>query len=135
MVRTAHSLARLWARLERFHTRIGRSRMRPVCARDVNPPEPWLASVPPNAAISGVIAATLLAEGLLLYAAVSPNPPDRRRFCLIVQHVSCSATSWSAVTLRAARTVGVTLAPTVRDETHGSSLSRDIYILDGRYAA
>jgi hypothetical protein len=55
----------------------------------------------------------LLAQGQLIDDAVSPQPPDRRRICLI----------------------RVTLVATPRDETHGRSLHRYIYRLDGTFAA
>lgn len=135
MVRTARSLARLWARLERFRTTPGRPPMYPLCARDVEPREPWLESVPPNTSLSGVIQAVLLAQGLLIDAAVSSKVPDRRRLCLIVQHVSCEALAWSVCTLRIAGKLGVLLAATPRAETHGTSLGREIYQLDGTFEA
>lgn len=133
MVRTARSLARLWARLEHFSVQPGRHPMHPLCARDIAPPEPWLDGVAPNTSLSGVIRAVLLAQSLLVDAAVSSEPPDRRRFCLIVQHVSCGALAWSAFALRVAARLGVTLADTPWAETHGMSLNREIYRLDGTF--
>jgi hypothetical protein len=135
MVRTARSLARLWARLEHFSVQPGRHPMHPLCARDIAPPEPWLEAVVPNTSLSGVIRAVLLAQSLLVDAAVSPEPPDRRRFCLIVQHVSCGALAWSAFALRVAAKLGVALAATPYAETHGASLNREIYRLDGTFEA
>ena len=135
MVRTARSLARLWARLEHARVQPGRHPMHPMCARDVVPPEAWLEAVAPNTGLSGVIQAVLLAQSLLVDAAVSPEPPDRQRFCLIVQHVSCGALAWSTFTLRVAAKLGVTLADTPWAETHGTSLNREIYRLDGTYEA
>ncbi len=135
LVRTARSLAGLWARLERIKTVPGRSPIHPLCARDVVPPEPWLEGVSPNVALGGAIQAVLLAQGLLLDAAVSRDTPDRRRLCLIVQHLSCGALRWSAPTLRMAAKLGVVLAATPRDETNGASLHREIFRLDGTFAA
>lgn len=74
-----------------------------------------------------------LAQGLLLREAASQKPPDRRQLCLIVQHVSCQATHWSANALRLAEVLGVGLATRPRDEP-ASSLHREIYALDGAYA-
>ncbi|WP_413624253.1 hypothetical protein [Luteibacter sp. Lutesp34] len=133
MVRTARSLARLWARLEHFSVQPGRHPMHPSCARDIAPPEPWLEAVAPNTSLSGVVRAVLLAQSLLVDAAVSPEPPDRRRFCLIVQHVSCGALAWSAFALRVAAKLGITLAATPFAETHGASLNREICRLDGTF--
>ncbi|NID17246.1 hypothetical protein [Luteibacter yeojuensis] len=134
MVRTARSLAHLWARLIRPGIRAGKPPIYPMCARDVQRGEPWLEAVSPNTSVSGVVNAVLLAQGLLIDDAVAPRPPDRRRVCLIVQHVSCGALVWSDCTLRIARRLGVTLAATPRDETNGGSLHCDIFRLDGTYA-
>lgn len=133
MVRTARSLARLWARLEHARVQPGRHPMHPLCARDIAPGEPWLQAVAPNTSLTGVIRAVVLSQSLLIDAAVAPEPPDRRRFCLIVQHVSCGATTWSAFALRAATRVGVALAATPYIETHGTSLGGEIYRLNGSF--
>lgn len=132
-VRTAASLARLWARLKRFACQPGRSPMRPFHIREVTPPEPWLDAVPPTTSFDGVLLAVQLAQGLLLLEATGSKPPDRRRMCLVVQHVSCSTTQWSANTLRLAEAMGITLAAQPRDEPN-ATMSREIYALDGTYA-
>lgn len=132
-VRTASSLARLWARMKRYAVRPGRHPMDAIVAREVSPGEPWLDSVPPNTSLDGVLLAAQLAQGLLLREAAGQKPPDRRRLCLIVQHVSCSATHWSANALRLAEVLGVRLAARPRDEP-GSDIHREIYALDGTFA-
>jgi hypothetical protein len=134
MVRTAASLGRLWTRLERFCAQPGRPARHHIVARDIQPREPWLASVPGNVGMTGVIHAVMLAQSLLIDDAVSRDSPDRRRACLIVQHVSCGATDWSEYTLRTARKLGVTLADTVWKETFGTTLAGEIFSLDGTYA-
>ena len=132
-VRTASSLARLWARMKRFAIQPGRHPMRVLEAREVSLGEPWLGDVPPNTSFDGILFAIQLAQGLLLREAASQNPPDRRKLCLIVQHVSCEATHWSASVLRLAEVLGVSLATHPRDEP-ASNLHREIYALDGTYA-
>lgn len=132
LVRTAASLSRLWARLLRVQAPVGSTR--PLVSQHIQPREPWLDVLPENVAMSGVIQAVLLAQGLLLDAAVSPEVPDRRRLCLIVQHVQCGATMWSKNTLRFAEQVGVTLHATVIGETGGSSMHQELFRLDGTYA-
>jgi hypothetical protein len=132
-VRTASSLARLWARMKRFAIQPGRHPMRVLEAREVSLGEPWLSDVPPGTSFDGILFAVQLAQGLLLREAASQKPPDRRQLCLIVQHVSCEATHWSANTLRLAEVLGVGLAARPRDEP-ASNLHREIYSLDGTYA-
>jgi len=132
-VRTASSLARLWARLKRFSIQPGRHPMRVLEAREVSLGEPWLGDVPPNTSFDGILVAVQLAQGLLLREAASHKPPDRRQLCLIVQHVSCGTTNWSANALRLAEVLGVCLAARPWDEP-GSNLHREIYALDGTYA-
>jgi hypothetical protein len=132
-VRTAASLSRLWARMKRAAIRPGCDPMRPMDVRDMRPNEPWLETVPPTTSFDGVLLAVQLAQGLLLLEATGPKPPDRRRMCLVVQHVSCSAVHWSANTYRLAEVVGVTLAAQPRDEPN-ADLHREIYALDGTYA-
>jgi hypothetical protein len=132
-VRTAASLSRLWARLKRFTCQPGRNPMRPFAIREVIPPEPWLDAVPPTTSFDGVLLAVQLAQGLLLLEATGTKPPDRRRMCLVVQHVSCSTTQWSANTLRLADAMGITLAAQPRDEPN-ATMHREIYALDGTYA-
>jgi hypothetical protein len=134
MVRTAASLARLWARLDRVPRQPGSHPMKAWCSQHIDPPEPWLDVVPYNVALSGIIKAVLLAQGLLVDEAVAKKPPDRRRICLIVQHIQCDALEWSANTLRLARTLGVELGATPWDELHGSSMHNEICHLDGTYA-
>lgn len=134
LVRTAASLARLWARIERAKIQPGRIRTETAALRDLNVSETWLATTPDGTAVSGVERAVLLAQGLLLDAAVSPQAIDRRWACLIIQHVSCGATTWSEQTLRLAARLGVTLATTPSAECHGSTLHTAIYRLDGTYA-
>jgi hypothetical protein len=134
MVRTAASLARLWARLDRIPRQAGTNPMKAWCSQHIDPPEAWLDAVPYNVALSGVIRAVLLAQGLLIDEAVAKRPPDRRRVCLIVQHIQCGALGWSANTLRLARTLGVDLGETPRHELHGSSLHNEIHQLDGSFA-
>lgn len=132
-VRTASSLSRLWARLKRFAIQPGRHPMRVLEAREVSLGEPWLGNVPPNTSFDGILFAVQLAQGLLLREAASQKPPDRRQLCLIVQHVSCGATHWSASALRLADVLGVGLAANPREEP-ASNLHREIYALDGTYA-
>ncbi len=107
--------------------------MRVLEAREVSLGEPWLSDVPPNTSFDGILFAVKLAQGLLLREAASHKPPDHRQLCLIVQHVSCGATHWSANSLRLAEVLGVCLAARPRDEP-GSDLHREIYALDGTYA-
>lgn len=134
MVKTAASLARLWARMKACEVMPGRPPLYQLHAQDMQPPESWLDTVPPRTAWSGIQQAVVLAQGLLLHDATSPQPIDRRRVCLIVQHVSCGATVWSTHTLRLAGKLGVDLKPLVREETYGSSLHNDIRLLDGSAA-
>ncbi|HEY4145186.1 hypothetical protein [Pinirhizobacter sp.] len=108
--------------------------MHPLCARDIDATEPWLDQVPGNVALSGLIDAAMLAESLLIDEAVRRGPIDRRRVCLIVQHVACGASEWTAATRRMADKLDVKLAPTVREEMNGASLHREIGQLDGTYA-
>ena len=102
-------------------------------AREVSLGEPWLGDVPPNTSFDGILFAIQLAQGLLLREAASQKPPDRRQLCLIVQHVSCGTTQWSASALRLAEVLGVGLATRPREEP-ASNLHREIYSLDGTYA-
>lgn len=132
-VRTAASLSRQWARLKRFAIQPGRDPIRPLDVRDIGPVEPWLDAVPPTTSFEGILLAVQLAQGLLLLEATGPTPPDRRRMCLIVQHVSCSALHWSGHALRLADVLNVSLAPQPRDEAN-AALHREIYALDGTYA-
>lgn len=129
-VKTAASLARLWARMEAFSVK-PRPPMYILQARDLQPHEPWLDTVPPLTAYSGVQQAVVLAQGLLVHEATGSQAPSRRRMCRIVQHVSCGASVWSTHTLRLAQRLGIALAPVLRDETHGASLHNDIHLLDG----
>lgn len=99
LVQTAASLARLWARLDALSSSVGKT---PV-SQDITLPEPWLDVLPRNVAMSGVVRAVVLAQALLTDEAVSSHPPDRRRACLIVQHIQCGATAWSRHTLAMAR--------------------------------
>jgi hypothetical protein len=132
-VRTAASLSRLWARMKRAAIRPGCDPMRPMDVREMRPLEPWLDSVPPKTSFDGILHAVQLAQGLLLLETTGPKPPDRRRMCLVVQHVSCSAVHWSSNTLRLAEVLGVSLAEQPRDEPN-AALNREIYALDGTYA-
>lgn len=132
-VRIAASLVRLWARLKRFAIQPGRDPMRPLDIRQISPPNPWLDAVPPNTSFEGLLQAVQLAQGLLLIEATGAKPPDRRRMCLMVQHVSCSALVWSSNTHRLAHVLGVVLAPQPREEPD-ITLHREIYALDGTYA-
>ena len=75
-VRTAASLARLWARLKRFACQPGRHPGRPVVAQEIHPPEPWLDAAPPQTALAGILDAIQLAQGLLLLEATGGRPPD-----------------------------------------------------------
>ena len=134
LVRTAASLARLWARVDRASVESGKWQHDQGKLSDLALHEPWLAVTPGGTAISGVIRAIWLAQGLLLDAAVATDPLDRRRVCLIIQHVSCEAAVWSEQALRAAERLGVTLAENPFKECHGSSLHTEIYRLDGTYA-
>jgi hypothetical protein len=132
-VRSAAALSRLWARMRRFAIRPGRDPMRPVDVREMRPVEVWLDAVPPTTSFEGVLQAVQLAQGLLLLEATGMAPPDRRRMCLVVQHVSCSALHWSSNTLRLADVLGVSLAAQPRDEPN-AALHRELYALDGTYA-
>ena len=132
-VRTAASLSRLWARMKRHAIQPGRDPMRPLDIRQLGAAEPWLDAVPAHTSFDGILHAVQLAQGLLLLEATSTTPPDRRRMCLVVQHVSCSALHWSDNALRLAHLLGVTLAAQLRDEPD-SALHREIYSLDGTYA-
>lgn len=128
LVRTAASLNRLWARLD------GMRPLNPMhvqVSQDINPQETWLDVLPRNVALSGVIRAVLLAQALLVAEATGTRPPDRRRVCLVIQHIQCGATSWSRHTLALARTLGVELAESVNKENCGLSLHGDIRRLDG----
>lgn len=131
-VRTAASLARLWARLKKFAIQPGRDPMRPIDIRAMTPTEAWLDAVPPVTSFDGILHAVQLAQGLLLLEAIGSKPPDRRRMCLMVQHVSCSTTHWSGNALRLSQALGVSLAPLPRDEPN-AALHREIYALDGTY--
>jgi hypothetical protein len=133
MVKTAASLGRLWARIQRFKCRPRQHPKADLRVADIAPSEPWLALVPSNVALSGVEHAVLLAQSLLVNSAVSTSPIDRRRLCLIVQHISLGATSWSPETLRFAVLVGVELALCPWDETNGTTMHSAIHELDGVY--
>jgi hypothetical protein len=128
LVQTAASLGRLWARLDGLPSR---SPMKTPVSQDIDPPEAWLDVLPRNVALSGVLRAVILAQALLTDAATSSLPPDRRRACLIVQHIQCGSTTWSRHTLAMARKLDVELAETVGKEMNGLSLHGDIRRLDG----
>ncbi|QWT20791.1 hypothetical protein KPL74_01985 [Bacillus sp. NP157] len=128
LVQTAASLGRLWARLDALPSQ---SPMKTPVSQDITPPEAWLDVLPRNVALSGVLRAVILAQALLTDEAVSTRPLDRRRACLIVQHIQCGSTSWSRHTLAMARKLGVELAETVGKEMNGLSLHGDIRKLDG----
>jgi len=102
-------------------------------SQDINPPEDWLDALPRNVAMSGVVHAVLLAQGLLLDEAVALRSPDRRRICLIVQHIQCGSTEWSNRTLSLAAKLGIVLAPTVMKETNGRGMHSEIERLAGTY--
>lgn len=131
-VRTAASLSRLWARMKRFAIQPGRDPMRPLDVRTMVPAEEWLDAVPPNTSFEGILHAVQLAQGLLLQEATGAKAPDRRRMCLVVQHVSCSALHWSGHVTRLAETLGVQLAASPREEPN-ATMHREIYALDGTY--
>jgi hypothetical protein len=131
LVQTAASLSRLWARLDGIRTP---NPMHVPVSQDIVPPEPWLDVLPRNVALSGVVRAVLLSKALLIEEAVVKRPPDRRQICLMVQHIQCGATEWSANTLALARKLEVTLADTVIGETNGRSMHSDINQLDGTHA-
>lgn len=129
LVRTAASLNRLWARIHRLAIAPAEH-----VSQDISPAEPWLDALPRNVAMSGVVRAVILAQALLVDEAVAERSPDRRRACLIVQHIQCGATAWSRHTTALAAKIGVTLAASVMVETNGCSLHSEIYRLDGTYA-
>lgn len=131
-VRTAASLSRLWARMKRFAIEPGRDPMRPLDFRMMVPAEDWLDAVPPSTSFEGILHAVQLAQGLLLQEATGTKAPDRRRMCLVVQHVSCSGQHWSGQVTRLARTLGVELAASPREEPN-ATMHREIYALDGTY--
>jgi len=107
--------------------------MRPIVAGEISPLEPWLDATPAQTSLSGILDAVQLAQGLLLLEITGNQPPNRRRICLIVQHVSCSTLHWSGPTLRLAHVLGVALAHQPKDEPN-AALHREIYALDGTYA-
>lgn len=130
LVQTAASLGRLWARLDALPPQLP---MKTPVSQDITPPEAWLDVLPRNVALSGVLRAVILSQALLMDEAVSSRPLDRRRACLIVQHIQCGSTSWSRHTLAMARKLGVELANTVGKEMNGLSLHGDIRRLDRRH--
>ncbi|MDR3445735.1 hypothetical protein [Dyella sp.] len=119
LVTVASSLARLQVRMLKLFARPDPHLLR---TRDIAPPSPWLDATPENTALSGIIHAVALTQAHLLRMIESSEPVDRKRACLVLQHVACSGTEWGSNVKRMAQHLGVTLADVPRDELHGTSL-------------
>ncbi len=88
---------------------------------DLTPPSEWLEATPPRTSLSGAIAAVALAQVHLLSMIEAEGSIDRRQACRVVWHVSCGG-GWSPILLRLAAHLGVSLAASPMEETHGASL-------------
>lgn len=88
---------------------------------DLSPPSEWLETTPRRPSLCGAIAAVALAQAHLLSMIEASGPVDRRQACRVMWHVSCGG-GWSPILLRLAAHLGVDLAGSHLDETHGLSL-------------
>lgn len=88
-------------------------------------PSPWLDARDPNSLLSAAIDSVAFALAHMLALIDSTKPIDPQRACLIVQHIQGEgAQTWGTPTLRLARRLRYTLAPTPRDEFHGGYLAQ-----------
>ena len=129
LLAVASSLGRLQVRMLRLSSQqlvVSQGRLARVTRSywtvgDLSPPSEWLEATPPRTALSGAIAAVALAQVHLLSMIEAAEPIDRRQACRVVWHISCGG-GWSAILLRLAAHLGVSLADSPLEETHGANL-------------
>lgn len=119
LVAVASSLARLQVRLLKLAAQPDPHLLR---TSSIEPPSPWLDATPENISLNGIIHAVALTQAHLLRMVESSQPVDRKRACIVLQHIACGGTSWGANVLRLAERYGVQLADIPRDELHGVTL-------------
>lgn len=131
----AHSLLRLNLRIDGQLSRINPLDQHLVRVKHFQPVSPWIDTVNPDNALSGVQVRAIEVAGRLLALARGHDPVDPHYAALEMQSVSPSALQFSTRVRRFAARYGVTLTERVRDELGAIDAAHDVMRAVDRIAA
>lgn len=90
---------------------------------DLKPPSPWFDQLTPSADLQSVVPRIARVQAHLL-GMLEKGEIDARKACRILQHI-CGTGDWSAMVLRVAKRLGISLASSPVEEMHHTFPAHD----------